>query len=274
MVGSRVYAGGDEVTFAMLPQMSNVALFKAWKPILEYLEKETGLKFKQVFPKNFAEHIKMCKEGKIDFAYSNPLAYIQMSPKEGVRTHGHKAMAIAVQRGGTSFYGEFIIRVDNDEIKKFEDIKGKKGWIVGYKSAGGFLFQQAYALDHGIDLTKDCTLVESPGNKQEKVIMAVYNREADFGCVRDGMRAKLAKRIDINQIKVLAETPRYPSWAFSAYDGVASEIVRKVKNALLHIPPEIFEKAKLPGKVSAFKDADDSAFDPVRELADKVGVLY
>src|SRR3989339_1964431 len=43
----------DEVTFAMLPQMSNVELAKCWKPLLAQLEKETGIKFKQVFANNF-----------------------------------------------------------------------------------------------------------------------------------------------------------------------------------------------------------------------------
>lgn len=263
-------AGEEEVTFAMLPQMSNTELFKCWNPFLKYLEKGTGLKFTQVFPHNFTEHVNLCREGKIDFAYSNPFTYVQMAPKIRERPHGHKAVAIAVEPHGAAFYGEFIVRTDNMEIKEFKDIKGKHGWIVGYKSAGGYLYQKGYALDHGIDLPKDCLLTESPGNKQEKVIMAVYNRDTDFGCIRNGMRAKLKDRIDLDQIKVLAETEKYPSWAFSVYDGVNPEIVKKVKEALLNIPPELFKGAKLPGGVLKFQEAKDKDFNSVRELAEKV----
>lgn len=265
---------GQEVTFAMLPQMSNTELFKCWNSLLKYLEQETGLNFTQVFPHNFAEHVDLCREGKINFAYSNPFTYVQMAPKPGERLRGHLAMATAVEPHGAVFYGEFIVRVDNMDIKEFEDIKGKHGWIVGYRSAGGYLYQKGYALDRGIDLPRDCILTESPGNKQEKVIMAVYNRDIDFGCVRNGMREKLENRIDLSQIRVIAETKRYPSWVFSTYDGADPKIVKKVKKALLKIPPELFKKAKLPGRVVKFQDAINKDFESVRELAEKVKMKY
>ena len=264
----------EEVTFAMLPQMSNTELFRCWNSLLKYLEKETGLNFTQVFPHNFTEHVDLCREGKINFAYSNPFTYVQMAPKSGERPHGHLAMATAVEPHGAVFYGEFIVRVDNMDIKEFKDIKGKPGWIVGYRSAGGYLYQKGHALDHGIDLPRDCILTESPGNKQEKVIMAVYNRDTDFGCVRNGMREKLEDRIDISQIKVIAETKRYPSWVFSAYDGVDPKIVKKVKEALLNIPSELFKDAKLPGRVLKFQEAKDKNFESLRNLAEKVKMNY
>lgn len=264
----------EEVTFAMLPQMSNTELFKCWNPLLKYLEQKTGLNFTQVFPHNFAEHVDLCREGKINFAYSNPFTYVQMAPKPGERSRGHLAMATAVEPQGAVFYGEFIVRVDNMDIKEFKDIKGKHGWIVGYTSAGGYLFQKGYALDQGIDLFRDCILTESPGNKQEKVIMAVYNRDTDFGCVRNGMREKLMDRIDLSQIKVIAETKRYPSWVFSAHDEVDPEIVKKVKDALLKIPPDLFIKAKLPGSVLKFQEATDKDFESLRKLVEKVKMKY
>jgi phosphonate transport system substrate-binding protein len=183
-------------------------------------------------------------------------------------------MAIAVEPHGAVFYGEFITRADNVNIKKFKDIKGKHGWIVGYKSAGGYLYQKGYALDHGIDLSQDCRLTESPGNKQEKVILAVYNRDTDFGCVRNGMREKLKDRIDLSQIKVIAETEKYPSWVFSAHGDVKPEIVKRVQQALLKMPEELFEKAKLPGGVLKFQEAVDKDLDSVRELIEKVMMKY
>jgi phosphonate transport system substrate-binding protein len=160
------------------------------------------------------------------------------------------------------------------DIKEFKDIKGKHGWIVGYKSAGGYLYQKGYALDHGIDLPLDCLLTESPGNKQEKVIMAVYNRDTDFGCVRNGMREKLMDRIDLSQIKVIAETKRYPSWVFSAYDEVDPKIVKKVRDALLNIPLKLFKDAKLPGGVLKFQEATDKNLESLRKLAKKVKMKY
>jgi len=104
--------------------------------------------------------------------------------------------------------------------------------------------------------------------------MAVYNRETEFGCVRNGMRVKLKGRIDLNQIRVLAETERYPSWAFSAYKEVDPVIAKKIKEALSNMPAELFDKASLPGGVIGFAEATDKNFDSVRKLAEKVEMEY
>jgi phosphonate transport system substrate-binding protein len=242
---------------------------------LKYLEAETKVKFKQVFAKDFDEHIKLCREGKISIAYSNPVTYAQMAPKGKERKQGHIAFGVAnTAKGARDFYGQFIIRHDNSVIKRFADIKGKKGWIVGWQSAGGYIFQQAYALDNGIDLPKDCTITESPDNKQEKVIMAVYNLETDFGCIRNGMLETVKDRIDLNQIKILAETPRHPAWVLSIYNKINSKQIEKIKNAFLKMPKELVAASELPGKVENFIAAADSDFDPIRQVLDKVKTEY
>jgi len=265
----------EEVTFAMLPQMADAAVFKKWRPLLKYLEKETKIKFKQVFPKNFDEHVQLCREGKVDFAYSNPVTYVQIAPKGRERKQGHIAFAVAETKNGTrDFYGLFITRADNTEIKKFKDIKGKKGWIVGWRSAAGYIFEQAYALEHGIDLKGDCILTESPGNKQEKVIMAVYSGQTDFGCIRNGMLKVVEGRIDLSQIKVLAETPRHPAWALSVYSKVKPRIAKKVKKAFLSMSEDLLMPSKLPGGVEKFAEATDSDFDSIRQVLDKVKSEY
>ncbi|MBU4304462.1 MAG: phosphate/phosphite/phosphonate ABC transporter substrate-binding protein [Candidatus Omnitrophica bacterium] len=265
----------EEITFAMLPQMANAIAFKKWKPILDHLEKQTKYKFTQVFPKDFDEHVKLCQEGKIDFAYSNPITYIQMAPKAGERKDGHIAIALANRpQGARDFYGLFIIRADNPNIKTINDIKGKKGWIVGWTSAGGYTFQQAYALDNGIDLKTDCMITEAPENKQEKVIMAVYNRETDFGCIRNGMLNVMKDKIDLSQLKIFAETPRYPAWVLSYNSRLKPKVVSEIEQALLKVPEGLLKEVELPGKPTGFVKAIDSDLDSIRKVADKVNIAY
>ncbi|OGS19603.1 MAG: hypothetical protein A2219_07380 [Elusimicrobia bacterium RIFOXYA2_FULL_50_26] len=261
----------EEITFAMLPQMSNTELFKCWKPILDYLQKETGVKFKQVFAKDFTEHIAMCKEGKISFAYSNPFTYVTMSKRSKEQPNSHKVIAIGAQAEGPTFAGEIIVNADNSTIKTVKDIKGKKGMVVGYDSAGGYLFQQGYAIDNGINLPKDCVITEAPGNKQERVITAVIGNEVDFGCIRDGMRQKVKDKMDISKVKVLATTPQYPNWVVSNYEKVDPKIVEKVSKALQSIPADIMKEAALPGGIKSFVKAVEKDMDSIRRLSEKTG---
>ncbi len=188
---------------------------------------------------------------------------------------GQVAFAIAnTTKGPRDFYGLFLTRADNTEINTIQDLKGKKGWVVGYTSAAGYMLQQAYALNNGVDLKKDCVLTEAPDNKQEKVVMAVFNREADFGCVRNGMIDVVKDRIDVSQIKVLQETEKYSAWVLSAYSAVDKNVVAKISKALLNAPAELLKEADLPGKITGFVAATDSDFESWRKVADKVGQEY
>ncbi|OGS02025.1 MAG: hypothetical protein A2204_07540 [Elusimicrobia bacterium RIFOXYA1_FULL_47_7] len=261
----------DEVTFAMLPQMSNVELAKCWKPLLAQLEKETGIKFKQVFANNFDEHVAMCKDGRIEVAYSNPFTFVQMIDPSVNKSLVHKAVGVADAKEGALFYGEFIVHADNADIRKFSDIKGKTGMVVGFDSAGGYIFQQGYALDNGFSLKTDCKITEAPGNKQEKVVNAVYFREVDFGCVRDGMVKKMKDKIDTTKIKVIASTPKYPGWAVSISSKVDKATAEKIAKAFAAIPADVMKAAALPGGVTGFKPASNSDFDSIKTLSKKLG---
>ncbi|MBP7653639.1 phosphate/phosphite/phosphonate ABC transporter substrate-binding protein [Candidatus Dependentiae bacterium] len=267
---SQLYAK-DKYTFAMLPQITQNKVYASWKPVIEFLQKETGLTFDFIYPKNFEEHTKLCSEGKIDFAYSNPITYIQFAAKKE-RPKGHIVIAEAQSKNG--FFGEFITRKDNDSIKSIKDIKGKKGWITGWDSAGGYVFQQAHSLDNGIDMKKDCEIKESPENKQEKVIMAVISKTADFGCIRNGMRQKSMDIPGINDLKVLAETSKYPEWLFSSNSQIPKDIAEKVQNALTKLPEDILKQAALPGNIIKFTKKTDKDLDVIRKVADKTGIKY
>jgi phosphonate transport system substrate-binding protein len=246
-----------------------------WQPLLKQLEKSTGLKFVQKYAKDFDEFTKMCQDGAVDFAYSNPVIYVQSAYKPKDREAGHKAFAIAMTaKGSNDFYGLFVIRADNDKIKSLADIKGKKGWITGKTSAAGFIFQQAYAMDNGIDMWKDCQLTESPGNKQEKVVGSVLNKLADFGTVRNGMLEVMKDQVDVKQLRVLAETPKYPAWVLSAGAGVKPETAEKVRKAFLNLPKAMLLSAQLPGKVEGFVPAKESDFDMLKKTLEKTGVPY
>jgi phosphonate transport system substrate-binding protein len=273
--GSHLVLAEDEVTFSMLPQLANSVIYHKWEPLLEYLGKKAGVKFQQVFPKNFDDHIAMCARGEVDFAYSNPVTYVQASYDAHEKKNGHFVLAIArTPKGTTDFYGLFITQADNTSIRSIEDIKGKTGWIAAWNSAGAGLFQQAYALEHGIDLQKDCRIVESPGNKQEKIIDAVQDREADFGCVRSGLLEMYKDTVDLTQIRVFARTPGYPAWVFSASKRTKPESVKKIKDALSEAPEDLLEQSALPGGVIGFAEASEKDLESVRRIVEKMGLEH
>ena len=67
---------GKELTFGIVPQQSPQKTLKAWKPIVDYLEKETGLKILFKTERTIPLFEKKLYSGKYDIAYSNPYHYV------------------------------------------------------------------------------------------------------------------------------------------------------------------------------------------------------
>ena len=70
-----------EFTLGVVPQQSPVKMFKSWKPIVDYLSKETGFKITLKTEKSIAEFEKFLYAGGYDFSYMNPYHYLVLSQK-------------------------------------------------------------------------------------------------------------------------------------------------------------------------------------------------
>lgn len=260
----------DVITYAFLPQYSHTVSYQRQHLLVEYLCRETGLNIKQIFPNNFDEHVEMVGEGKIDISYSNPFVYVKMAHRFGTRAF---ARAVEVY-GKENFRGQIICRADNKEIRTLADCRGKRWIAVDPSSAGGYLYPLGHFIENGIkkeDFAK-IDFAPGPGGKQENVVLAVYAAKYDIGSIREGTLDVVANKIDISEIRVVANTRWYPGWVFAARRGLPPDTVVKIKAALCKLSnrepqqKEILRAANIFGIIPA----QDSDFDAVRELADRL----
>jgi phosphonate transport system substrate-binding protein len=104
--------------------------------------------------------------------------------------------------------------------------------------------------------------------------MAVYAGAADIGSVRDGTLPLLEGKIDLSQIRILAESRSYPGWVYAHRPGLDPAVVEKISAAMFALdinrPDDavILQTAGMRGIIPA-RDAD---YDPVRNLAEKLGM--
>jgi phosphonate transport system substrate-binding protein len=205
------------VTYAYLPQYSHTVSYERHRLLLEYLQKATGLPIRQLFPDTFDEHVKMVQRGEIDISFSNPFVYIRMAAA------GARAFARIVEPSGApEFYSLIITRKNNRDIQNLGDCRGKRWLAVDPTSAGGYLYALGEFYAHGITRQdfSEIAFAPGPGAKQEKVIMAVYAGAYDIGSVRDGTLSLLEGKIDLSQIRILAESRRYPGWVYAHRPGL------------------------------------------------------
>ncbi|NLY40910.1 MAG: phosphate/phosphite/phosphonate ABC transporter substrate-binding protein [Desulfovibrionales bacterium] len=259
------------VTYAYLPQYSHAVSFERHRRILEYLRQKTGLSFRQVFPDTFAEHIKMVERGEIDISFTNPFVYITLARL------GSTAFARAVEPdGGPDFLGQVIVRKDNPSITSIQDCRGKRLIAVDPGSAGGYLYPMGLFLDHGITAAdfQDIVFASGSGGKQEAVVLAVYAGAFDVGTVRKGTLDVVHDKIDVDQIRVLAETKPYPGWVYSARKDLDQALVFKISRALFdlevsrRVDAEILRAAGMIDIIPA----RDSDYEAVRGLIHKLNL--
>jgi phosphonate transport system substrate-binding protein len=262
----------DVVTYAYLPQYSHTVSHTRHHALIQYLRKETGLNIKQIFPDTFDQHMKMVGQKKIDISYSNPFIYVKIAHR-----YGAKAFARIVEMTGKDeFRGQIICRDDNTSIQTLSDCRGKRWIAVDSTSAGGYLYPLGHFIDHGITQMdfKEIAFAPGPGGKQEKVVLSVYAGEYDIGTIREGALDVVSGKIDITKIRIISMTDPYPGWVYAARKNLDKKIVEKLKQALVKLDfntmnyREILETANFI-KVIASVDSD---FDPVRQLAARVGM--
>lgn len=255
----------NAITYAYLPQYSHATSYGRHRLLVDYLERTTGLSIRQIFPDTFDEHVKMVERGEIDISFSNPFIYLQLAQS------GARAFARTVEPSGSpDFRGQVITRSDNAGITSIDDCRGKSWIAVDPGSAGGFLFPLGLFAENGITRQdfSEIAFAPGPGGKQEKVVLAVHAGKYDIGSIREGTLKLLASKIDLDKIRIVAQTRPYPGWVYAAREGLDVETVEKISNAMIaldfHRPEDaaILTSAEIRGIIPA-RDHD---YDPVRKL--------
>jgi len=268
----RIKEETDVITYAYLPQYSHTVSYQRHHLLVEYLRRETGLNIKQIFPDTFDDHMSGVGQGKIDISFSNPFIYVKVAARYGAR-----AFARIVEMGsGEQFRGQIIARMDNQAVRTIDDCRGKRWIAVDPASAGGYLYPLGHFVAMGINPEDfaEITFAPGPGGKQEKVVLAVFAGKYDLGTIREGTLKVVADKIDIHQIRVIDNTRWYPGWVYAARADLQKETIEKIKAALIKLDVKkeeshaIFEAAHFAKIISS----RDEEFDPVRELAARVGL--
>ena len=250
-----VYA--EDYTFSILPRFFPEKLTAMTSPLVDYLSQETGNKIELTLTDSFANYQAQVLKGAFAIGYENPLVYVNVAST-------HEVIATALKgKGGDKFRGIIIARPDSG-ITRFSDLRGKKVMIVGTSSAGGFLSQKLSFQKMGLNVNRDCQLIEAAANQQENVIIAVSIGDVDAGFIRESALHKADEFISPGSVKTIIETAWLPNWALSVNRDMPDEQKNAVKTALLRLNEEdiVLQAMGLNG----FKSATDSDYDVIRDL--------
>jgi len=269
IVGISAGNAGAEIRLGILPRLNAVEMYTMFKPLADYLAEESGEKTTLVIPKDFDAFQAMFKSGQLDIGFANPLIYVQLGQDAPV-----EPLALAAEKkAGTKFRGIIIARKDSG-IERLQDLKGRKLAFVEKNSAAGYIFQMMLLQTAGLDIHRDFTLLPFV-KTHANVALAIFNRVADAGGIREDDFDKMRGRMDITQLKIVGYTDYFPNWPMFAGPTLNKDAAARVKTALLKLRRHGPRTAAIlgPAALAGFTPVSDSDYDQLRQAARLVGAL-
>jgi phosphonate transport system substrate-binding protein len=207
----------QKYVFGVVPQFEQRKLFAIWKPIIDDLERRTGLSFDLVTTLKIQDFEKEFIQGNFDFAYMNPYHILKAVPAQGY---------IPLVRDKAPLRGVLVVRKDGP-IRTVAELSGKVVAFPSPNALGAALLMRA-------DLERLYHIKVTP--LYVKTHSSVYLHVVkDLTAAGGGVQKSLQEQSpDIRDaLRVLYTTRPLPSHPVAAHPRVPKEQREKVRRALL-----------------------------------------
>ncbi|MBS4096950.1 MAG: phosphate/phosphite/phosphonate ABC transporter substrate-binding protein [Sulfuricella sp.] len=237
-------------TFAVVPQFEQRKLFRIWKPVVDELEKRSGVELKLVATLSVPEFEGALHNGTFDFVYANPYHILRESAHQGY---------IPLVRDAEPLRGILVTR-KNSPLRALSDLEGKTLAMPSPNAIGASLLIRA-------DLERLHHVKMAPlyVKTHSSVYLHVANGLADAG---GGVEKTLAEQDQVirDQLHILYTTREIPSHPVAAHPRVPKEVREKVRQALLDLaatPAGQALLAEVPMKRAVIANIGD--YTPMRQ---------
>lgn len=239
-------------TLAVVPNLPAVTLHKNWRPLVEQLSKETGVKIELKLYDKISTFLADAQSGQVDFLYAPPnmfyLAY-------------QKQKYIPLVRSSHMIRGQVFVRKDSP-YTKVNELKGKTIAFVGPKNVCSVITRHSMLTGQGA-IDYNVSFSGSTINVAKSVLVG----KADAGATLDtSMMYDLPEMR--KEFRVILETERLAPHPFSAHPRVPKQLQEGVTAALLRMDEsdqgrKILDAVKLNKPIRADYNRDYSFFAKV-----------
>ncbi|WP_207462025.1 phosphonate ABC transporter substrate-binding protein [Azospirillum sp. SYSU D00513] len=266
-----------ELSFGIISTESSQNLKQDWQPLLEDMEKQTGMKVRAFFAPDYAGIIEGMRFDKVQVAW-----YGNKAAMEAVDRAGGEVFAQSVDVSGNPGYWSHLIVHKDSPLASMEDVLKKAGSLSfgngDPNSTSGFLVPGYYVFAQNGIADPKAVFKRVVSANHETNALAVANGQVDVATNNNENLGKIQDRFPEKyaQIKVIWTSPLIPAdplvWRKDLSDGDK----KKIKDFLLGYG------VKTPGKPDAqlereskvlaglkwapFKESTNSQLIPIRQL--------
>ena len=253
-----------------IPDEAPTELQRKFKPLGDYLHKETGLEVQFTPVTDYAAVVEGMANNKIDMAWLGGFTFVQAR----LRTNGG-VVPIAQRAEDEKFTSKFIVPTDSS-AKTLADLKGKNFAFGSPSSTSGHLMPRYFLKREGIDADKDFKAVAFSGAHDATVAFVASGR-ADAGVLNASVMDKLIESGNPNaaMVRVLAVTPPYYDYNWTVRPGLDAALTAKLTQAFLKLDPAIPEHKEIMAlqRASKFIPTKASNYDSIESAAKAAGLL-
>jgi phosphonate transport system substrate-binding protein len=263
-------AGAQTLRVSAIPDEAPTELQRKFKPLGEYLQRETGLQVQFTPVTDYAAVVEGLASGKIDLAWLGGFTYVE------ARHRSHGGVTPIVQRAeDEKFTSRFIVPADSP-VKSLADLKGKSFAFGSASSTSGHLMPRYFLMQAGIQPDTDFKTVAFSGAHDATVAFVASGR-AEAGVLNSSVWDKLveAKNPNVAKVRVLATTPTFFDYNWTVRPGLDPALTRKLTQAFLKLDPAKPEDREIMAlqRASKFIPTQPSNYDGIENAARAAGLL-
>ncbi len=259
-----------ELTIGLIPEQNVFNQMKRYKPIGEYIKKQTGLTIRFTILSRYGNIIDSFKIKKMDGAFWGSFTGAMAIKKLGI-----EPIVRPVNPDGTSSYRGYIFVHKNSSIDSVQRMRHSVIAFVDKATTAGYIFPVAYLRGQGVKNINTFFKEYYFAGSHDAAIYAVLNKDAEIGAAKNTIFDMLARE-DPNvkeNLVILEKSPYVPSNGLGLRKDISTEIKQKLKKALLEMHDDADGRDILEEfGVQKFIETTKEDYDPVFDLARKAGI--
>ena len=264
-------ADQDILRVSAIPDEAPTELQRKFKPLGDYLHRQTGLEVQFTPVSDYAAVVEGLASGRIDLAWLGGFTYVQAR----LRTQGG-AMPLVQRAEDAHFTSKFIVPIDSP-LQTLAELKGHTFAFGSPSSTSGHLMPRYFLMQQGIDPDKDFRSVAF-SNAHDATVAFVASGRAEGGALNASVWQKLVDEHNPNaaRVRVLATTPPFFDYNWTARPGMDAALRRKITEAFLKLDPADPAQKELMDlqRASRFVPTQPSNYDGIEAAAKAAGLIH
>ncbi|AJE98685.1 phosphonate ABC transporter substrate-binding protein [Pandoraea apista] len=268
MIASVAAAHAQEINFGIISTDSSAALRQRWQPLIDDMEKQTGLKVTPFFATDYAGVIEGMRFNKVQLAWMG-----NKGAMEAVDRSQGEVFAKIMYADGTEGYYSLLISNKSSPYKTLDDVikNGKKiNFGLGDPTSTSGTLVPGYYVFAKNNIDPRTYFKTARSSNHGANLMAVLNNQVDVATNNTEELNKLeaTQPEKAKQVQVIWKSPLIPSDPLLWRKDLPDATKKKIRDFFLAYGKDAHEKEVLKNiyNYGGFRASSDAQLLPIRQL--------